>query len=112
MVYVRNAKCQYRLEGDKMIIVYDLQNNKVIENMGTNNNFPSGNIPMLPELPEGKVYLKLHDKSDDAKLIQSAKEYELIVEDNKLVNVNVLKTHKQDKQEKLPCFTILLCYLF
>ena len=88
------------LEGDKMIIIYDTLNNKVIDNMGTNQNFPDGNIENLPVLPENQVYIRIHDDSDDARTIQSAKEYNLTVENGNLLSVNVIKTHKQEREEK------------
>jgi len=88
------------LEGDKMIIIYDTLNNKVVDNMGTNQNFPDGNIENLPVLPENQVYIRIHDYSDDAKAIQSAKEYNLTVENGNLLSVNVIKTHKQEREEK------------
>lgn len=88
------------LEGDKMIIIYDTLNNKVVDNMGTNQNFPDGNIENLPVLPENQVYIRIHDDSDDVKAIQSAKEYNLTVENGNLLSVNIIKTYKQEREEK------------
>ena len=74
----------------------------IIDNLGnvvqycTNSAFPDGNVPYIPELPEGQKYVRLHDNSEEAKQIMSAFDY-TIDADKK---VTVIKTKQQWKDEQ------------
>lgn len=81
-----------------MIIIYDIVKQKVIDNMGTNEKFPDGNIPCLSELPQNQIYVRVHDNSDLAKKIKSAREYDFIFDnDYNVLDINVIKTNIQAK---------------
>lgn len=87
-----------------MIIVYDKLNQKVINNMGTNEKFPDGNISHLPELPENQIYVRVHDRSEFARKINSAREYNVVFNEDEVVDIIVNKTHKQaiDEENEKP----------
>lgn len=75
-----------------MLIVYDKVNEKIISNMGTNSAFPDGNLPELPELPEGQIYLRCNDNSDEAKALFNAEECSIVYDENNVITaVTVLK---------------------
>lgn len=83
-----------------MLIVYDTINQKVVDNMGTNSAFPDGNIPNISELPKNQIYVRVHDNSELAEKINSAKDYDFVFDDNgDVLDVNVIKTKEQAKQE-------------
>jgi len=84
-----------------MIIIVKKHSNKVINNLGSNNAFPDGNIPRLKKLEEDQKYIRIHDNSEIAKQINSAVEYVLTLDkDDNVVSVKVKKTKKQWEDEQ------------
>ena len=84
-----------------MLIIYNKLENRVIQNMGTNSLFPKGNIPNLPRLSEGQLYLKCDDNSENAKKIMLAYEYKLEFDENNFITkVEVLKTLDEFRKEQ------------
>ena len=89
------------MEGDKiMLLIYDTINNKIVDNFGTNANYPDGNIPGLKRLPEGQMYVRVRDGSAVAQTITEANEYELTLDDDgEITQINVLKTKAEGQAE-------------
>jgi hypothetical protein len=86
-----------------MILIIDSTTKKVLDNMGTNSAFPDGNILNLPELPEGKEYIRVHDASEIAHSINLSHAYDLVLdEDGKPVSINVTKTKEDYRKEHPP----------
>ena len=86
-----------------MIIIVKKHSNKVIDNLGSNNAFPDGNIPRLKKLEEDQKYIRIHDNSEIAKQINSAVEYDLTLDkDDNVVSVKVKKTREQWEDEQPP----------
>jgi hypothetical protein len=84
-----------------MLIVYDTEKQKVINNMGTNSLFPNGKLSNLPELPVNQIYLRCHDKSELAQKIKSAHDYDIKYnKENEIISVTVSKTLQEYKQEQ------------
>jgi hypothetical protein len=82
-----------------MLIIYDKNKKLVINNMGTNSAFPDGNIPNLPELQDGHIYIRIPDNSEDAQKIMKAKEYEISLDKNHNPHINIIKTIDDFKNE-------------
>jgi hypothetical protein len=86
-----------------MLVIYDKENEKVINNMGTNSNYPKGNFPNLKELENNKIYLKCDDNSEIADKIMTAYDYDLEYNNqNVITNVIVNKTLKEYKEKNKP----------
>ena len=60
-----------------MLLIFDIVNNKIVKNCGTNSCFPDGNIPNI-ELKENEVAVRVHDLSPEAKQIIEACEYNIV----------------------------------
>lgn len=78
-----------------MLIIYNTTNNEIIDNQGTLQLHPDGNVPNLPELPDGQTYIKIHDDSDLAKKIMAAEphSYTLVFDvDGNCIDATVTKT--------------------
>jgi len=84
-----------------MLIIRDKTTGKIINNMGTNKRYPDGDIPNLSKLPDNYEYVRLHDGSDQAKLINTAYDYNLSVDKNgNCTAVTVNKTMQQHISEQ------------
>lgn len=69
--------------------------------MGTNSAFPDGIIPNV-EIKENERAVALHDDSDAVKAIRSAKEFNLVFDEetDELTGVQVIKTREQHQLEE------------
>ena len=85
-----------------MLLVIDKITKKVIENQGTNSMFPDGNIPNV-ELKENEEFIKIHDDSEEAKLILSAYDYSF---ENSVLNVNKTIEQYLNEQKETPEYLI------
>ncbi len=81
-----------------MLIIIDKITKKIIENHGTNNLYPCGNIPNI-ELKDNEETVRIHDDSELAQEILSAYDYELVIGENGIEGVKVNKTLDQFRRE-------------
>lgn len=85
-----------------MLLIIDKNTGNVVMNFGTNSVYPDGNFPSLQELPIEQEYIKIHDNSDIAQKIKSSYKYNLIFDsDDKVIDINIIKTKEQYQQEQL-----------
>lgn len=83
-----------------MLIIIDKISKNIVDNLGTNSIFSDGNIPNL-EPKDNEIFVQLHDSNEMAKIIMSAYDYELVLnEKNEVTDVIVNKTLEQYQAEQ------------
>lgn len=80
-----------------MKIIYDKNTKKVLYHTGTNLMFPEGPPDEALDLKENMATFSLHDTEDAEKVQQvlNAKEYELVFESNKPVDIKIIQIIKE-----------------
>jgi hypothetical protein len=81
-----------------MLVVIDKTTKKVLNNMGTNSAYPDGNLSY--EAKENEQLVKIHDDSDLSKTIQTAYDYDLVLDsEGNCTDVIIHKTLAQKRNE-------------